>query len=139
MQTTQTRPTETEPRTDARRDGADGNGAPHDVHHDEIDIGVPPAPPVWAGVAGALVGARLVALLPRGLIPRPAQEREWRADAEASMAAPVPVNVAAPKRAPRVVDISLPGTLRPWQEVSIFARTSGYLKKYYVDISNKVE
>src|SRR4051794_2423796 len=115
MQTTQTRPTETEPRTDARRDGADGNGAPHDVHHDEIDIGVPPARPVWVGVAGALVVVLLVALLLLGLIPRHAQEKELRADAEAAMDAPVPVNVAAPKRAPRVVDISLPGTLRPWQ------------------------
>jgi RND family efflux transporter MFP subunit len=34
--------------------------------------------------------------------------------------------------------VKMPGTLRPWQEVSIFARTTGYLKKYYVDISNDV-
>ena len=36
------------------------------------------------------------------------------------------------------MDVRLSGTLRPWQEVSIFARTTGYLKKYYVDISNQV-
>src|SRR5689334_20740186 len=41
----------------------------------------------------------------------------------------------SPRRARR----ARPGTLRPWQEVSMFARTSGYLKKYYVDISNCVE
>jgi RND family efflux transporter MFP subunit len=37
------------------------------------------------------------------------------------------------------VQITIPGTLRPWQEVSIYARTAGYLKKFYVDISNQVE
>jgi RND family efflux transporter MFP subunit len=138
MQTTQTRPTETE--TTVRRDGPDGHPDPaHDVHHDEIDINVPPARPVWVGVAGALVVILLVALLLIGLIPRHAQEKELHADAEAAVDAPVPVNVAAPKRAPRVVEISLPGNMRPWQEVSIFARTSGYLKKYYVDISQSVE
>ena len=33
----------------------------------------------------------------------------------------------------------LPGTLRPWQEVSIYARSTGYLKKWYADISNQVK
>src|SRR5205823_4123950 len=53
--------------------------------------------------------------------------------------APVAVNVIHPRRSPEVANISLPGTLRPWQEVSVFARTTGYLKKFYVDISNPVE
>ena len=51
----------------------------------------------------------------------------------------MPVNVVRAEARPRYVEITLPGTLRPWQEVSIFARTTGYLKKYYVDISNDVE
>jgi RND family efflux transporter MFP subunit len=49
------------------------------------------------------------------------------------------VNVAQPRRSPAVVKITVPGTLRPWQEVSIFARTTGYLKKYNFDISQDVK
>ena len=37
------------------------------------------------------------------------------------------------------MDVIIPGTLRPWQEVSIFARSTGYLKAFYVDISNQVK
>jgi RND family efflux transporter MFP subunit len=37
------------------------------------------------------------------------------------------------------MDVVIPGTLRPWQEVSIYARSSGYLKKFDVDISNHVD
>ena len=137
MQTTQTRPTETQAPT--REAGADGHPNGHPADHDEIDINVPPARPVWVGVAGAVVVILLVALLLIGLIPRRAQERELHETAQAAIDAPVPVNVTTPRRAPRVVDITLPGNMRPWQEVSIFARTSGYLKNYYVDISNTVE
>src|SRR5439155_974371 len=78
----------------------------------------------------------LAALLLVGLIPRHRQEQELRADAAAAVDAPVPVNVVRPRRSEPVVNLPLPGTLRPWQEVSLFARTNGYLKKYYVDISN---
>src|SRR5205823_2469113 len=73
------------------------------------------------------------------LIPRHNRQKELEADAAAALNAPVYVNVAHARRAPESVDIAIPGTLRPWQEVSIFARTTGYLKKYYVDISNNVE
>ena len=32
-----------------------------------------------------------------------------------------------------------PGTLRPWQEVSLYARTTGYLKRRLVDIGDRVK
>jgi RND family efflux transporter MFP subunit len=81
----------------------------------------------------------LAVLLVIGLVPRHEQANELQADAAAAENAPVLVNIAKPVRAAETVQITIPGTLRPWQEVSIYARTAGYLKKFYVDISNQVE
>ncbi len=91
---------------------------------------------IAAAIAGVLV---LLALLITGIWPRYRDGKELNADAANEANAPVIVNVARPHRAPEMVLITMPGTLRPWQEVSIFSRTAGYLKKYYVDISNHVE
>jgi RND family efflux transporter MFP subunit len=127
MQPTQTLP----PESETRRHAAD-----HD--HDEVDLNVPEPRPVWVVVAGVVAVLVLGALLVVGLIPRHRQEKELHADVLAADA-PVPVNTARPRRAPAVLELNLPGTLRPWKEVSMYARTSGYLKKYHVDISNRVE
>ena len=108
-------------------------------HQEEIDLNVPEPRRAWVVLAGVVAALALAALLLTGLIPRHRQAKELAADADAAAESPVPVEAVAPKRAAAVVEVAIPGTLRPWQEVSIFARTSGYLKKYYVDISNPVE
>ena len=136
MQATQQRHPEVE--TTSRPNGADGDGHAHE-HNDEIDLNVPEPRPLWVVIGGVVAVLALIALLAVGLIPRHQQEKELREDADAAVDAPVPVNVARPRRAPQVVEIALPASLRPWQEVAIYARTSGYLKKYYVDISQSVE
>src|SRR5256885_15454840 len=117
--------------------GADGHDA--QAAHDEVDLNVPEARPAWVVAAGVLGVLALVALLVTGLVPRHRQAKELAADAAAAMDAAVPVEAAPPKRAPAVLEVAIPGTLRPWQEVSLFARTNGYLKKYYVDISQQVQ
>ncbi len=120
--------------------GAPANGNGHgNGHEEEIDLNVPKPRPVWVVAAGLAAAAALAGLLVTGLIPRHGQTRDLNADAADAMNAPVVVNVVRPKRAPAEVTISIPGTLRPWQEVSIFARTTGYLKDYKVDISEHVE
>lgn len=114
-----------------------GNGATgHDG--DQIDLTTPPAKRGW--VVAVAVAAVLVfcLLFVTGLLPRLHTNKELAANAEDAIDAPVPVNVVAPRPSPAVIEVHLPATLRPWQEVSLFARTTGYLKKYYVDISNQV-
>jgi RND family efflux transporter MFP subunit len=129
--------TTTAARATAHRTAA-GDHAGHG-HEDEIDLNVPPPRPWWV-IAAAVVGVAVLAvLLVIGLVPRHEQANELQADAAAAENAPVLVNVAKPVRAAETVQITIPGTLRPWQEVSIYARTAGYLKKFYVDISNQVE
>ena len=113
------------------------NGAPHD--HDEVDLNVPKPRGMWILLAAVLAVVVLGALLFTGSIPRMHQSRELQVDATAALNAPVSANVKRPHRAPAETKITIPGNLRPWQEVSIFARTTGYLKKYYVDISEDVK
>ena len=119
-----------------------GNGASQghsSEHSDEVDLNVPRPRPVWVVLAAVVAVGALAALLATGFIPRQRNERELAADAESAGNAAVLVNVTRPKRAESSVSVSLPRTLRPWQEVSIFARTTGYLKSYKVDISNEVQ
>jgi RND family efflux transporter MFP subunit len=116
-----------------------GNGNGASGHDDHIDLNVPKPRPIWIVAAAVLAICALAALLVTGWIPRERNGKELNADAAEAANAPVAVNVTRPHRAPTVVKIDLPGSLRPWQEVSIFARTTGYLKKYNVDISNEIE
>jgi multidrug efflux pump subunit AcrA (membrane-fusion protein) len=70
--------------------------------------------------------------------------RHHRVDEEVNAAAsheratlPV-VNVAKIKRAPDQVELLLPGNITPLTEAYVYARASGYVKKRYVDIGDRV-
>lgn len=145
MQSTKFPPRPSHPPRERQREQGDpmpdqvgGHGNEGPAEEDRIDLSVPPARGGWVIAAGVFVVLLLCALFLVGLLPRLSTDRELAADADAAADAPVPVNVVTPTRAPAVVEVRLPGTLRPWQEVSLYARTTGYLKKYYVDISNQV-
>lgn len=118
---------------------AGDHGAP--VAHDDDISHIEVLPPRRASVVlvGVLVAALLVALLAVGWIPRERIGAETAATADAAVNAAVPVSVVRATQGPTVTTISLPGNLRPWQEVSIFARTTGYLKKFVVDINDRVK
>lgn len=49
------------------------------------------------------------------------------------------VNIVVARREPSVRVMLLPGTVRAWHEASIYARSNGYLKQWYVDIGDKVQ
>lgn len=118
---------------------AQNNGQPGHSDHDEFDLNVKKPGSAWVLLAACVAIVLLGVLLLTGIIPRLHQSKELANDATGQANAPVAVNVARPRRAPVEVNVVIPGNLRPWQEVSIFARTTGYLKKYYVDISEHVE
>lgn len=90
-------------------------------------------------VGAVLVALLLAALLLVGLIPRHQINRELTVNAAEALNAPILVSTTQPVPASKTSEISLPANLRPWQEVSIFARTTGYLKKFVVDISDQVK
>ena len=48
------------------------------------------------------------------------------------------VAIIAPKPGPAFQTLTLPGTIEAWYEAPMYARVSGYLKKWYVDYGAKV-
>jgi RND family efflux transporter MFP subunit len=112
---------------------------PQSGHDDEIDLNVPEPRPIWvviAAIAGVVV---LATLLLTGLIPRQQQSKELEEDAAKARDAAILVDAVRPHRGPAESEISMPANLRPWQETSIYARSTGYLKKFVVDISDQVK
>src|SRR5258706_5564563 len=56
----------------------------------------------------------------------------------ADMAVPT-VSVVTPKRAAPLQEIKMPGNVQPFTQSPIFARTNGYLKRWYFDIGAHVK
>ena len=115
-----------------------GNGGHSDEHAADWGTIRPPSR-LSMIVLLIIVVVALAALFATGYIPRVHLNQQLNADAGAAASAPVLVNVVRPEQAPADIKIIVPGSMRPWQEVSIFARTTGYLKKWYADISNEVK
>ena len=60
-------------------------------------------------------------------------------NAETAQAALPAVSVVTPKQTPPADEIILPGNVQPFITAPIYARTNGYLKKWYVDIGAHVK
>lgn len=85
-------------------------------------------------VPAALIGAGFFA----GYLPRKHTSVELRQEAERRNTAPPIVATALVTRAPVSVDASFPGTVTPITEAYVYARASGYLKRRFVDIGDRV-
>ncbi|CAB3769619.1 efflux RND transporter periplasmic adaptor subunit [Paraburkholderia solisilvae] len=86
-------------------------------------------PLALAGLAAVLLGI--------GLAPRLEAKRAL-ADQVAAQRA-LPVSVVMPKPAPASSELLLPGSVMPYADASIYARTSGYVQHWYTDIGAKVK
>ncbi len=97
---------------------------------------LPPAPPRRALT---LVGAVLLVLLAAGGLTIAAQVHHGRVLAQATERMAVPdVAVVHPALEAPQEDLVLPGTLQAWEESPIYARTDGYLLRWYKDIGSRV-
>jgi multidrug efflux pump subunit AcrA (membrane-fusion protein) len=81
----------------------------------------------------------MVVLFVAGYLPRQAREKGIQADAHAEETNIPIVNVAKIKKSAPTSSLSLPGSMIPVTEAYIFARSSGYVKKRYVDIGDRVK
>jgi RND family efflux transporter MFP subunit len=86
------------------------------------------------GLAIVVLGGALVA----GTLPRLRQEQNVNAAAAAVAVAPPKVTVAVVHAQGGTVERVLPGNSLPLMEASLFARTTGYLKRRLVDIGDRV-
>src|ERR1700724_602440 len=89
----------------------------------------------WAVLAIVLIA--VAALLAWGIWSRVSASRALRA--ETAQAALPAVSVVSPKQTAPAQEIILPGNVQPFITSPIYARTNGYLRKWYVDIGGRVK
>jgi RND family efflux transporter MFP subunit len=84
-----------------------------------------------------IVLAIISAVVIGGIVPR-LRAKEALQKETYDLAVPT-VNVTHPKQGAPQTEIVLPGNMQAFTESPIYARTSGYLKKWYVDIGGRVK
>src|SRR5438067_615669 len=88
----------------------------------------------WIVVLAVLVAVGLVIF---GIMPRIQADKDLKKET-ARMAIPT-VAVVQPKRSAPAQEIILPANVQAFADAPIYARTSGYLKRWYVDIGGHVK
>jgi RND family efflux transporter MFP subunit len=121
--------------------------------HDDLQTAVLPKPPdahahvpvhysgstKWGVMIFALVVAiGLCVLFVQGQRARNHAAAELAGESNQSFSQPATVDTMRVLAAPAETTLSLPGEARSFYETTIFARTSGYLSKWFVDIGDHV-
>ena len=89
----------------------------------------------WLGLAFALIA--VATLLVTGILSRVKARTALKA--ETAQVALTAVSVVSPKQSAPAEEIILPGNVQPFITSPIYARTNGYLKKWYFDIGAHVK
>jgi RND family efflux transporter MFP subunit len=110
----------------------------------DVPVQTPPANDVeklqsshrgWLSLAVALIV--VAALLVSGILSRVRARTTLKA--ETAQVALTAVSVVSPKQAAPAQEIILPGNVQPFITSPVYARTNGYLRKWYVDIGGRVK
>ena len=116
-------------------------GAHADPHQHHADVSaapeVAPASTRRMVLIGIGVLVLLVVLFVVATLPRRAVTRELAAEVAGENVPPV-VQVAAVHRATSGGSVELPGTIQALHEGALYARVTGYVKKWYFDIGSAV-
>jgi RND family efflux transporter MFP subunit len=89
----------------------------------------------WLGLATALIA--VAAVLVSGIMSRVKARTTLKA--ETAQVALTAVSIVSPKQTALAQEIILPGNVQPFITSPIYARTNGYLRKWYVDIGGHVK
>ncbi len=98
------------------------------------------APPrrIRAILIGLVLLLVLGGLFLAGYLPRLKREKGINREAENQEASLPIVNVVTAKRSPANSELQLPGNINPLTEAFIYARASGYVKRRFADIGDRV-
>lgn len=111
--------------------------------HDPDHIGSPPPPPrvhpVLTMGVGVLLLAALSGLYVLGQMPRIEQEHRLQADVTAVKNELPRVQAAISRQAEAINRMTLPGDVQALEETTVYARTTGYLHSWLVDIGDEVK
>ncbi len=107
----------------------------------QADRGGADAPPSSGSKHGILITLVVLlivaAVVVGGIVPRLRAKAALKSETY-DLAVPT-VNVATPKQGAPQTEIVLPGNMQAFTDSPIYARTNGYLKKWYVDIGGRVK
>ena len=111
------------------------------VHHDEHHVAVKSSPGTGRNVLVAVVALAVVLGVGFGWRHHHNAEASMKleGDATESAEAPALVEVVRVGFSDRTAVLELPGEARAWYESTIYARCSGYIGKWMVDIGDKVK
>jgi RND family efflux transporter MFP subunit len=88
---------------------------------------------IWIGLLAALITVTIAF----GIVPRMQAQAVLKKET-AGLNVPT-VSVLQPKRGNPVQELILPGNMQPFMDAPIYARTSGYLKRWTADIGARVK
>jgi RND family efflux transporter MFP subunit len=114
-----------------------------ETHEDQSGgPGLPGQRPPASGVGKVIFGLMILLLVAgavvyRGITTRVRAAADVKADTQ-DLAVPA-VSLAQPKHGAPQEEIVLPGNIQAFIDAPIYARTSGYLKRWYVDIGGRVK
>ncbi|MEH2093890.1 efflux RND transporter periplasmic adaptor subunit [Nostoc sp.] len=90
------------------------------------------------GIGWAVIGVVFFGtLLTIGILPRLTQRSELQAAVKEASTIPS-VNVMTPRRATGVSNLELPGSVVALNQTTVYARSTGYLRRWYADIGDRV-
>jgi RND family efflux transporter MFP subunit len=90
----------------------------------------------WKAIS--IVGIALGAAVVVGVVPR-IKQREALARVEQEISAPKRVRVSAVRAGEARTDVTLPGTSAPFRTSSLYAKSSGFVRKNLVDVGDRVK
>lgn len=93
---------------------------------------------VTAPVVLALFALGLAGLLVLGLMPK-LRAKSLRTEAQAALLEPRAVYVATARKAKGPAEVALPGTVQPIETAAVYARTTGFVREFLVDIGDRVK
>jgi multidrug efflux pump subunit AcrA (membrane-fusion protein) len=134
-------PPEVEEATPTSRTSAKaGDATPAATASTEVETAPPVAPMqnrrvMKIGVAFAIV---LVGLLLLGILPRRSLQSQLNAEVVSATAALPIIAVAKAQRPTSANTVLLPGTMEALHEAALYARVSGYVRRWYADIGASV-
>jgi len=113
----------------------------HSVSHDEPELRRPTKNLSRSGLLlmMAIVGTGFGTLFYAGWTPRQHLSAQLHAESHRIQTALPSVRVIKPRQSPPVSAVTLPGDVQAMEEITIYPRASGYIKRWLVDIGDEVQ
>jgi len=113
----------------------------HDLHHDEAGF-PPPVPQVGrsrVALLGIVLASVIAGLFFLGWSPKAKQNAVLASEAEKVRTALPRVQTMMPRQSPAQTTALLPGDVEAIEETTMYPRTTGYVKRWLVDLGAHVE